>query len=81
MRFLGWLLPLFGLVSFGLSVWTATDRNAAWMRLGIASSVVGSTLLAGLFVGRALLTSPVADPVEAGAVAGLWAAFSQGLRV
>ena len=79
-RFLGWLLPLLGLVAFGLSVWMATDRNAAWMRLGIASSVVGSTLLAGLFVGRALLTAPVADPVEAGAVAGLWDAFSQGLR-
>jgi len=80
-RFLGWLIPLLSLVLFGIAVRTASDRDRAIAGVGFAFAAVGTIVLAGLVVGRAILTESLADPVESEAVAGLWKVFVRDLRL
>jgi hypothetical protein len=80
-RFLGWLLPLLGLLALGLSIGVAADPNRAWTRVAVGCLVVGSTVVAGLLVGQVLVMRWLADPDEAAAIGGLWAVFTRDLQV
>jgi len=80
-RFLGWLIPLLSLITFGIAIWTASDRDRAIAGVGFAFAGVGTLVLAGIGVVRIILTKSVADPVESEAAAGLWNVFAGNLHL
>jgi hypothetical protein len=69
-----------GIALIVIGVVLATRRSAALFKTGIGLVVAGGVLVIGLPIGRAIVASLMEDQLRKGLAAGLWDAYTTGLR-
>ena len=80
-RFLAFLLPLASVVAFGASIFLASDRRQAWLRVGLAIIAVGMLVLIAELGLRELVVRQFEDGAARDVARDFWNAFVSHLHI
>lgn len=69
-----------GIALIVIGVVLSARRSAALFKTGIGLVVAGGVLVIGLPIGRVIVTSLIEDPLWKGLAAGLWDAYTAGIK-